>query len=197
MIDTTHLILLHQIIIHVNRIFLSQSAYPQPRVVYSTSKRPSYKFIFSHCLNYILTYGKKLPKYARDKYFNRIRTLLLQQYTATGNRVKDSNRNNIRTKTFFRFSFKKIIFYFGIYFPCHCGLPVPFVMSNNRFACHLHHKSLEIYIKVLSTEQLILRRQRVKKRLDSRFRLDEPHMKKIVSQVLTSWSFFFETFILV
>src|SRR2546430_14192664 len=165
------------LIIHTNRLRLINSMLPPPLVVHSTSKNPSTKFIISHCLRYILTYGKKLPKFARDKYFHRIRILLLNQHKATNDRVKDDIRKNTRTKTFFRFSFRKILFYFRFYFPCHCSLPAPFVMSNHRFACHLHHKSLEIYKKVLSKEQLVWKRERVRKKLDSRFRLDEPHTK--------------------
>ena len=99
-------------------------------------------------MTYILSYGKKLPKHIRDKYFKRIRTLLIAQHIATNNRIKDDKRRNTRTKTYFRFSFKKIILYFGLYFPCHCGLPAPFVISNTRYVCHLHHKNIDFYYKV-------------------------------------------------
>src|SRR6266498_4060640 len=189
LIDTTHLTLLHRIIIHVNRIFLSDSSYPQPRVVHSTSKCPNMKFIISQCLTYILTYGKKLPKYARDKYFKRICTLLIQQHTAASNRVKDDKRRNTRTNTFFRFSFKKVLFYFGMYYPCHCSLPAPFVMSNNRFACHLHHRSLVFYEKIRGcyredlpvAERRAIGRLKLQKPKISSLHLGDKHQKRIVS----------------
>ena len=116
----------YRIIIHTNRLDLFDFALRSPpHVVHSTSKKPNIGFIVSHCLTYILSYRKKLPKHARDKYFKRIRILLIAQHIATNNRIKDDKRRNTRTKTYFRFSFKKIILYFGLYFPCHCGLPGP------------------------------------------------------------------------
>src|ERR1700733_14057817 len=72
-----------QIYIHTNdRSLIGFCTFPIPYVVHSTSKRPNMKFLISHCLTFILThanYGNKLPKYARDRYFSRIRTLLCQQ----------------------------------------------------------------------------------------------------------------------
>ena len=99
------------------------------------SKRPNINFIISHCLTYILTNGKKLPKYH-------------QQHIAASNKIKDNKRKNTRTKTFFCFSFKKIAFYFGTYFSYYCTLPVSFIMLNNHYICYLHHKFLEFYQKV-------------------------------------------------
>src|SRR5947207_1632219 len=50
---------------------------------YQKRTKNVFTFFIGHCLHYILTYGKKLPKFARDKYFHRIRTLLLNQHKAT------------------------------------------------------------------------------------------------------------------
>ena len=83
----------YRIIIHTNRLDLFDFALcSPPHVVHSTSKKPNIGFIVSHCLTYILSYRKKLPKHARDKYFKRIRILLIAQHIATNNRCKDDKR---------------------------------------------------------------------------------------------------------
>lgn len=158
---------LHRIYIHTNRWNLVGKSQLPPLVVHSTSKRPNIKFLISCCLTYIFTFGKKIPKFARDKYFRRIRNLWYQQYNAAIHRVEDlSSSRNTRTSTFFRFSFRKIVFYFGLYYPCHCGLPAPFVMSKKRYACHLHHETLDFFRNIRKVEGVIRPRTTWSKDLD-------------------------------
>jgi len=157
-------------------LVLMETSQLPPFVIHSTSKGPNMNFLISRCLTYIFTFGKKkLPKYARDKYFRRIRNLWPQQYKAANHRAEGLLFRNTRTSTYFRFSFRKIVYYFGLYYPCHCGLPAPFVMSQKRYACHLHHKTLEFYRNIRNVDERCSRTTWLSKGLDTK------HTKSITS----------------
>jgi len=65
---------------------------------------------------------------------------MLQQLDALVARKISTADNNRRTKTFFKFLYRKTTFFFGIYQPCRCGLPAAYVLSNNRVQCHIHQR---------------------------------------------------------
>src|ERR1700722_14580824 len=112
------------------------------KTVFSTSRKPNTKFVVSKCLSDFFCRQKIIPSRIRNKYFNRIRQLMLQQYDAIKSRVSSRNPSNRKTKTYFRFNYKNSSFYLGIYNACGCGLPSPYVMSNNRFQCAHHLKEI-------------------------------------------------------
>ena len=87
-------------------------------LVSSTSKIPNNKFRISQCLTYVFRNQTAIPSRVRRKYFNRIRSLMLQQLDALVARKNSTADNNRRTKTFFKFLYRKTTFFFGIYQPC-------------------------------------------------------------------------------
>ena len=123
--------------IHTNQNRLHNT---ERSLVSSTSKIPNNKFRISQCLTHVFRNQTAIPSRVRRKYFNRIRSLMLQQLDALVARKISTADNNRRTKTFFKFSYRKTTFFFGIYQPCRCGLPAAYVLSNNRVRCHIHQK---------------------------------------------------------
>lgn len=134
--------------IHTNNRLLF--TYANNYKINSTSRQPNEKYIITKMLTRMLHIQGKLPSRIRRKYFYRIRNLIYNQLLAIKSRDKKHNdqHDNRRTKTFIRFSYKKIAMYFGIYRPCHCKLPACFVMSKGRFRCP-HHVQ-----EILQTQQL-------------------------------------------
>jgi len=86
-------------------------------------------------LTKILFDQKLIPSRICEKYFNKIYQLLLNQLKSIRSCESNIITNNRKTKTFFRFSYKKYQMYFEIYRECYCQLPVTYVMSNNRIHC--------------------------------------------------------------
>ena len=102
----------------------------------STSSFPNKKFIISKMLSCIFL-NKKVR--VKPQHFSRLRQLFIDKYANTKQRIKPNNHcSNRYTKTFIKFSVKKNTFYFGPYYGCHCHLPAPYVMSNNRFRFAQH-----------------------------------------------------------
>ena len=113
----------------------------------STSHIPNAKCLISKFLSAWFLNQQAIPNRVRHKYFNRIRSLLLDQWTALSRRLQLRNNNNRETKTYIKFSYKHTTFYLGFYIQCQhhsnpCDLPCAFVLSNNRCGCHLHEASL-------------------------------------------------------
>src|SRR3990170_8266270 len=110
----------------------------------STSRIPNTKCLISKYLSAWFLRQAYIPKRIRHKYFVRLRTLLLQQWTAITNKQSSLKSNNRETKTFIKFSYKHTTTYLGFYVPCHCSQPCDVVFSQQRYRCHLHRKELII-----------------------------------------------------
>ncbi|PKY50923.1 hypothetical protein RhiirA4_446607 [Rhizophagus irregularis] len=118
----------------------------------STSKLPNAKYQISKGLEHFFSAQKVIPRRIQQKYFNLIRTKLLDRINFIRSREQKIDDRNYSTKSFFNFSYKRYRFYFGIYIPCNfnincefskdltrtCPLPSPFVMSKSRRGCGLH-----------------------------------------------------------
>ncbi|PKY57746.1 hypothetical protein RhiirA4_479055 [Rhizophagus irregularis] len=118
----------------------------------STSKIPNAKYQISKGLEHFFSAQKVIPRRIQQKYFNLIRTKLLDRINFIRSREQKNDDRNYSTKSFFNFSYKRYRFYFGIYIHCEfnikckfsndlteiCPLPSPFVMSKSRRGCGLH-----------------------------------------------------------
>ncbi|PKK63043.1 hypothetical protein RhiirC2_789468 [Rhizophagus irregularis] len=79
--------------------------------------------------------GLPIDLNARNKYFCRIRQLLLDKLVAIENRLKKQEKNR-QTTTYIKFSYGKRTWYLGFYIPCSfCSNVCAYVMSNNRKVC--------------------------------------------------------------
>src|SRR5579871_1291196 len=116
--------------IHTNNI-LFKAANIRPYKVKSNCAIPNDKFKISKILTDIMCKQKSIPSRIRKKYFYRIRNLVFNKLKVIRSRENQQTNKNRKTKTYIRFSYKRKQMYFGIYRPCHCKLPAPYVMSNH------------------------------------------------------------------
>src|ERR1700733_2650724 len=101
--------------------------------------KPNEKFIISKYLTSVLL-SLPINRSARNKFYNRIRTLLLEKLVAIRNRKSSTLSNNRETSTFIRFSYRHRTWYLGFYIPCTiCREVCSKVMSNSRTFCGTVH----------------------------------------------------------
>jgi len=84
----------------------------------STSLMPNARYQISTMVRHSFTLQRVLPRRIQQKYFNLIRDNLLKRIDALKYRIESSPDSNKTTKTFFKFTYKRYRFYFGIYIPC-------------------------------------------------------------------------------
>ncbi len=130
--------------IHTNHTSLRKAL---PYYFDSTSKQPNTRCLISKFLSAWFLRQAVIPSGIRNKYFGRLRALLLQQWTALQRRLQSKNDNNKQTKTFIKFSYKHTTFYLGFYISCQhisklCSTLCAVVLSNDRACCHLHESTL-------------------------------------------------------
>src|SRR5277367_333203 len=113
----------------------------------SSSAYANKKFLISKFLTTFFKLQSYIPSHVSQKYFDRLRRLLLDKYDALKSRIEQSSsRRNRHTKVFIKFSYKQDVTYLGFYFPCPhsspsfsssdcgnsvvCSLPVSRVLSR-------------------------------------------------------------------
>ena len=107
----------------------------------SASLRPNTRYVISHFLTLFFKTQQTVPNRVRNRTFNRLRILLINQWNALQARLKKDNQSNRSTKSFIRFSYKTTTYYLGFYMPCsRCQLPAAQVLSRQRSKCHIHDK---------------------------------------------------------
>lgn len=110
----------------------------------STCRSPNKKFRTSLMLSHFFKIQKVIPKRVQHKYFNFIRDKLLERSSLIENRATSTTKNNNSTKTFFKFSYKKYRFHFGVLRRCihHPNeiIPTPVMRSRHRATCPFHEK---------------------------------------------------------
>ncbi|PKY46132.1 hypothetical protein RhiirA4_543105 [Rhizophagus irregularis] len=89
----------------------NSKCYQKPEFITSNAANMNGKYKFSNFLTSLCFTQEFIPSRARRKYFERIRTLLSQQYEAIEARKRKSykdisEKSNRKTKTFFRFSYR-------------------------------------------------------------------------------------------
>ncbi|GET62885.1 hypothetical protein GLOIN_2v1780418 [Rhizophagus irregularis DAOM 181602=DAOM 197198] len=78
----------------------------------------------------------------KNKYFLRIRQLLLDKLVIIENRLKKQEKNR-QTTTYIKFSHGRRTWYLGFYIPCSfCSNVCAYVMSRNRKVCQNCHSKV-------------------------------------------------------
>jgi hypothetical protein len=99
--------------IHTNDYYISTT----PLRYKSTSRFPNVNYQISKMLTHFFVLQKVLPCHIQQKYFQMIKSKLLDRINGIKSRVEQSNSSNRTTKCFFNFTYKKYRFYLGIYTP--------------------------------------------------------------------------------
>jgi len=132
----------------------------------SSAKIPNSKYIISLFLTQFFKLETRIPWHIKKKFFSRLRSLLLIQKSAIESRLHSNSPNNRQTRSYIKFSHKRIRYYLGFYIPCEdlnpvvidpvlnlhsqvhnfcCTIPAPFVMSQGRKKCPYHVKPSYIH----------------------------------------------------
>ncbi|PKY57822.1 hypothetical protein RhiirA4_479189 [Rhizophagus irregularis] len=108
--------------------------YDKPFKIYSDRAIMNTKYRISKYLTSVFC-GLPIDIETRNKYFLRIRQLLLDKLVAIENRLKKQDKNR-QTTTYIRFSCGKRMWYLGFYITCsYCKNACAYVMSRNRKVC--------------------------------------------------------------
>ncbi|CAB4406965.1 unnamed protein product [Rhizophagus irregularis] len=113
------------------------------RIFNSTSKKVNVNFLIGTYLTFIFAINRQFSPDTINKYFKRLRQLLLEKLIAIKNRISQPSKNRT-TKTFIRFSAGAHVIYLGYYFRCDldCAQPAAVVLSQNRWKCNHHLGSI-------------------------------------------------------
>ena len=97
----------------------------------SRSRVPNIKFCISKFLTMFFTHQMFIPNRIKNRYYNRLRSLLINQYNAINNRLTTDSSNDNTTKTFIKFSYRHTTVYLGFHRPCtNCGCSVATVIKS-------------------------------------------------------------------
>ncbi|EXX53731.1 hypothetical protein RirG_241230 [Rhizophagus irregularis DAOM 197198w] len=115
--------------------------YDKPYLINSDQPMMNTKYRISKYLTNVFC-GLPIDLNARNKYFYRIRQLLLNKLIAIENRLKKQEKNR-QTTTYIKFSYGKRTWYLGFYILCSfCSNVCAYVMSNNRKVCQNCHSKV-------------------------------------------------------
>ncbi|PKY52749.1 hypothetical protein RhiirA4_470579 [Rhizophagus irregularis] len=103
----------------------------------STCRFPNLKYQISKMLQHFFSHQKVIPRSIQKKYFNLIRSKLLDRHFHIKSHAEQLSVQNRRTKTFFNFTYKRYRFHFGIYIPC----------------CVTHQRSINIFHNIKNDSQ--------------------------------------------
>jgi len=113
---------------------------------FSNTATPNQKFTYSNFISGIFNFLnlRYLPPNTKQKYFSCIRRHLLITASAIKKRLFTPSSNNNQTRTYFRFSIRRRVYYFGIYTPCcHTNFPCsspPTFVTRHGAKCWSHWK---------------------------------------------------------
>lgn len=113
----------------------------------STSKLLNHKFQISNMFTHFFIHQKVIPRRIQRKYFDMIRSCLIERITLLSSRGNSTTTSNRQTKTFFSFTYKKYRFAFSIYTPCNHHYDT--ALNNSWvFKCSTTHlDNIESYYK--------------------------------------------------
>ena len=135
-------------ITHTNNSFVNEES--SNIVKFTSDKRqPNLKFTTSQFLTSFFKNQKVIPNRIRNKYFNRLRDLLIVQRQAINNRSsKLEFKNDNETRVFIKFSYKYHTFYLGWWINCNkCDTPVASVRAKNVSVCYNHMDKTHVIMK--------------------------------------------------
>ncbi|EXX65974.1 uncharacterized protein OCT59_018272 [Rhizophagus irregularis] len=108
--------------------------YDKPFSINSDRPMMNTKYRISKYLTSVFC-GLPIDIETRNKYFLRIRQLLLDKLVVIENRLKKQEKNR-QTTTYIKFSHGRRTWYLGFYIPCSfCSNVCAYVMSRNRKVC--------------------------------------------------------------
>ncbi|POG81892.1 hypothetical protein GLOIN_2v1762782 [Rhizophagus irregularis DAOM 181602=DAOM 197198] len=108
--------------------------YDKPYLINSDQPMMNTKYRISKYLTSVFC-GLPIDIETRNKYFLRIRQLLLDKLVVIENRLKKQKKNR-QTTTYIKFSHGRRTWYLGFYIPClFCSNVCAYVMSRNRKVC--------------------------------------------------------------
>ncbi|CAB4480668.1 unnamed protein product [Rhizophagus irregularis] len=108
--------------------------YDKPYLINSDRPMMNTKYRISKYLTSVFC-GLPIDIETRNKYFLRIRQLLLDKLVVIENRLMKQEKNR-QTTTYIKFSHGKRTWYLGFYIPClFCSNVCAYVMSRNRKVC--------------------------------------------------------------
>ncbi|EXX57437.1 hypothetical protein GLOIN_2v1788972 [Rhizophagus irregularis DAOM 181602=DAOM 197198] len=109
------------------------------RIFNSTSKKVNLNYLIGTYLTFIFSINRQFSPEIVQKYFKRLRQLLIDKLVAIKNRLSYLAKNR-QTKTYIRFSSGTHVIYLGFYFRCShtCTQPAAFVLPNNQWQCNKH-----------------------------------------------------------
>ncbi|CAB4473783.1 unnamed protein product [Rhizophagus irregularis] len=108
--------------------------YDKPYLINSDRPMMNTKYRVSKYLTSVFC-GLPIDIETRNKYFLRIRQLLLDKLVVIKNRLKKQEKNR-QTTTYIKFSYGRRTWYLGFYIPCSfCSNVCAYVMSRNRKVC--------------------------------------------------------------
>ncbi|CAB4475554.1 unnamed protein product [Rhizophagus irregularis] len=108
--------------------------YDKPFSINSDRPMMNTKYRISKYLTSVFC-GLPIDIETRNKYFLRIRQLLLDKLVVIENRLKNQEKNR-QTTTYIKFSHGRRTWYLGFYIPCSfCSNVCAYVMSRNRKVC--------------------------------------------------------------
>ena len=104
---------------------------PEERFI-SRSRVPNIKFCVSKFLTMFFKHQSFIPNRIKNRYYNRLRQLLINQYNAINYRLSLMGvKNDNKTKTFIKFSYRHTTVYLGFHRPCNtCGCSVATVLIS-------------------------------------------------------------------
>ncbi|EXX56149.1 hypothetical protein RirG_218820 [Rhizophagus irregularis DAOM 197198w] len=115
--------------------------YDKPYLINSDRPMMNTKYRISKYLMSVFC-GLPIDIETRNKYFLRIRQLLLDKLVVIENRLKKQEKNR-QTTTYIKFSHGRRTWYLGFYIPClFCSNVCAYVMSNNRKVCQNCHSKV-------------------------------------------------------
>ncbi|PKB94795.1 hypothetical protein RhiirA5_438024 [Rhizophagus irregularis] len=123
------------------------------RIFNSNCKKLNLTYLIGTYLTFVFTLNKQFSPATVDRYFNRLRQLLIDKILAVKNRISSVSDKNRQTKTYIRFSSGPHVIYLGYYFACGsigynnqcCQQPAAVVLSHNRCKCNTHLPSFIIH----------------------------------------------------
>ena len=131
--DTNHC----SLILHTNDKKMDTSLFQYK----SDCRFPNESYRVSLLLTHFFKSQKVIPRTFQNKVFSSIKAKLLRRINFIRSRLSSSSNRNNHTTTFFKFSYKRYRFHFGIFIACpKCSLSTPCarVFSGDRRGCCFH-----------------------------------------------------------
>jgi hypothetical protein len=132
------------------------------RIFNSNSKKLNLSYLIGTYLTFVFSINRQFSPSIINRYFYRLRQLLLDKILAVKNRFNSISDKNRHTKSYIRFSSRSYVIYLDYYFACGfldnnnhiCQQPAAVILSHNRMKCNIHLPCFIIHGKARRTGKL-------------------------------------------